>query len=187
VQTREDHRSRQPTTIAINVNVGLEPAAWQGFFGAVAAASAALAGLFFVAISLRPDEIGTHPVLRYRARSNLQNLLLILAISLIVLIPGQSAVVLGVELLLVVVLMTALGIAGAIQMYSRAERVLGGVHVRLAIALVSALFALAAGVSLIVGSGPGLYLDVPAIVFALPASGWMAWQVVFPPEMRLKS
>ena len=187
MQTREDHRSRQPTTIAINVNVGLEPAAWQGFFGAVAAASAALAGLFFVAISLRPDEIGTHPVLRYRARSNLQNLLLILAISLIVLIPGQSAVVVGVELLLVVVLMTALGIAGAIQMYSRAERVLGGVHVRLAIALVSALFALAAGVSLIVGSGPGLYLDVPAVVFALPASGWMAWQVVFPPEMRLKS
>jgi len=169
------------------VNVGLEPAAWQGFFGAVAAASAALAGLFFVAISLRPDEIGTHPVLRYRARSNLQNLLLILAISLIVLIPGQSAVVVGVELLLVVVLMTALGIAGAIQMYSRADRVLGGVHVRLAIALASALFALAAGVSLIVGSGPGLYLDVPAIVFALPASGWMAWQVVFPPEMRLKS
>ncbi len=126
-------------------------------------------------------------MLRYRARSNLQNLLLILAISLIVLIPGQSAVVVGVELLLVVVLMTALGIAGAIQMYSRADRVLGGVHVRLAIALASALFALAAGVSLIVGSGPGLYLDVPAIVFALPASGWMAWQVVFPPEMRLKS
>ena len=171
----------------IRVNVGLEPAAWQGFFGAVAAASAALAGLFFVAISLRPDEIGTHPVLRYRARSNLQNLLLILAISLTVLIPGQSAVVLGVELLLIVVLMTALGIAGAIQMYSRAERVLSGVHVRLAIALASALLALAAGVSLIVGIGPGLYLDVPAIVFALPASGWMAWQVVFPPEMRLKS
>ncbi len=169
------------------MNVGLEPAAWQGFFGAVAAASAALAGLFFVAISLRPDEIGTHPVLRYRARSNLQNLLLILAICLVVLIPGQTTLVLGLELLLVVVLMTALGIAGAVQMYSRADRVLGGVHVRLAIALASALFAMAAGVSLIVGSGPGLYLDVPAIVFALPASGWMAWQVVFPPEMRLKT
>jgi hypothetical protein len=173
---------RQADYDRIQMDVGLEPAAWQGFFGAVAAASAALAGLFFVAISLRPDQIGSHPVLRYRARSNLQNLLFILTISLAVLIPGQSALAVGVELLLVVILMTALGVAGAVRMYARADRVLGGVHVRLAIALTSAVFALAAGVSLIVGNGPGLYLDVPAIVFALPASGWMAWQVVFPPE-----
>jgi hypothetical protein len=30
------------------MSVGLEPASWLGFFGTVAAASAALAGLFFV-------------------------------------------------------------------------------------------------------------------------------------------
>jgi hypothetical protein len=170
----------------LQMNVGLEPNAWQGFFGAVAAASAALAGLFFVAISLRPNEISSHPVLRYRARSNLQNLLLILATSLVVLIPGQSSPVLGVELLLVMVLLTALGITGAVEMYRRADRVLAGVHVRLAIALLSSAFALGAGISLIVGSGPGLYLEVPSIVFALPASGWMAWQVVFPPEQLAK-
>jgi NAD(P)-dependent dehydrogenase (short-subunit alcohol dehydrogenase family) len=52
--------------------MGLAPNAWQAFFGAVAAASAALAGLFFVAISLHPNEIASHPVLRYKARANLQ-------------------------------------------------------------------------------------------------------------------
>ena len=49
-----------------------------------------------------------------------------------------------------------------------------------------AFLALAAGISLMAGSGPGLYLTVPVILYALPASGWMAWQVVFAPETRLK-
>jgi hypothetical protein len=169
------------------MGVGLEPAEWPGFFGTVAAASAALAGLFFVAISLHPEQVGSHPVLRYRARANLQNLLLILAISLAVLIPGQSAVVVGIEVVLFVVLMTILAFAGAVRMFRRADRVSSGVRLRLSVALMSSVLALAAGISLIVGSGPGLYLTVPVILYALPASGWMAWQVVFAPETRLKS
>jgi hypothetical protein len=112
---------------------------------------------------------------------------LILAISLAVLIPGQSALVVRVELVVVVVLMTALVLAGAVQMLRRADRVPGGVWMRLSLAFSSSILALAAGVSLIVGSGPGRYLDVPAILFAVPASGWMAWQVIFPPETRLRT
>jgi len=167
------------------VDIGLQPAAWHEFFALVGTASAALAGLFFVAISLHFREVEAHPVLRNRARLNLQALILFLAISMAVLIPGQSARLVGVELIVVIVVFLAIGFIGAADIRRNATSISGMVWIRLLmIGLLGVLgIGIGAGASLILGRGPGLYLDVPAIVVGLPMTGFMAWRVVFPPEL----
>ncbi|MDE3230595.1 MAG: hypothetical protein KGO05_12015 [Chloroflexota bacterium] len=64
---------------------------WQPFFTALAGASAALAGLVFVAMSLHPRPILNHPVMRARAFAAAFGFLLGVAWALIMLIPADSA------------------------------------------------------------------------------------------------
>ncbi len=165
------------------MDIGLQPAAWHEFFALVGTASAALAGLFFVAISLHFREVEAHPVLRNRARLNLQALILFLAISMAVLIPGQSARLVGVELIVVIVVFLAIGFIGAADMRRHATSISAVVWIRLLVIGLLGILGIGAGASLILGLGPGLYLDVPAIVVGLPMTGFMAWRVVFPPEL----
>lgn len=74
------------------------PGDWHDFYAALATAYAALLGLFFVAISLHPREVGEHPLLRSRARISLVGLAMLLVIALDCLLPQASVVALGVEL-----------------------------------------------------------------------------------------
>lgn len=46
------------------------------------------------------------------------------------------------------------------------------------------LLAVAAGVSLIVGKGPGLYLEAPMLVVAIPVVLFNVWSLLFAPELR---
>lgn len=64
---------------------------WQPFFMALAGASAALAGLVFVAMSLHPWPIVSNPVTRARAFAAALGFLLGVAWSLIMLVPARAA------------------------------------------------------------------------------------------------
>jgi modulator of FtsH protease len=64
---------------------------WQPFFMALAGASAALAGLVFVAMSLHPRPILSHPIMRARALGTAFGFLLGVAWALILLIPARTA------------------------------------------------------------------------------------------------
>ena len=73
-------------------------AEWSDLFVAAAGASAALAGLVFVAVSINIGPIVASPGLPDRALLTLLLLLGVLIVSLFGLIPGQSAESLGLEL-----------------------------------------------------------------------------------------
>src|SRR5688572_10733978 len=77
-----------------------DPSEWSDLFVAAAGASAALAGLLFVAISINLERILGEQGLPERALEAVLMLVAVLVISIICLIPGQSDGVLGTELFL---------------------------------------------------------------------------------------
>ena len=64
---------------------------WQPFFMTLAGASAALAGLVFVAMSLHPREILSQPVMRARAFAAAFGFLIGVTWALIMLLPARTA------------------------------------------------------------------------------------------------
>src|SRR5918997_3619186 len=74
---------------------------WTDFFVAGAGASAALAGLVFVAVSINIDRILRLPGVPDRALATVLLLLGVVLVSMVALIPGQSRTALGAELLVV--------------------------------------------------------------------------------------
>jgi modulator of FtsH protease len=71
---------------------------WSDFFAAEVGASAALAGLLFVAVSINLRQILKFPHLPTRALEALATLLCVLVISTFALVPGQTALVHGLEM-----------------------------------------------------------------------------------------
>ncbi|HYJ21317.1 MAG TPA: hypothetical protein VEW07_04770 [Solirubrobacterales bacterium] len=78
-----------------------DPSEWTDLFVATAGASAALAGLVFVAVSINLDRIIGEAGLPDRALETLLLLVTVLLVSIVGLIPGQSSGALGTELLFV--------------------------------------------------------------------------------------
>src|ERR1700729_1554307 len=74
------------------------PAAWTGFFSAEVGASAALAGLIFVAVSINLAQIVKQRQLVSRSAKALLSLMAVLFSSSLCLIPDLSRVILGYEL-----------------------------------------------------------------------------------------
>ncbi len=73
-------------------------AGWHDFFVAEAGASAALAGLVFVAVSINLARILQFPQLPARVLEGLVTLLTVLIVATFALIPGQRAQMLGIEI-----------------------------------------------------------------------------------------
>jgi hypothetical protein len=76
-----------------------DPSAWSDLFVATAGASAALAGLVFVAVSINIERILQFAGLPQRALQTVLLLLSVVLVSIIGLIPGQGNTALGAELL----------------------------------------------------------------------------------------
>jgi hypothetical protein len=122
----------------------------------VASASAALAGLLFVAISINLKQILAVRILSTRAGTALGALFVALVVSILILVPGQSRPVLGAELLVCAV-PTWLATTYRYVRVGRSEqqsRLAYGSDLTIAqLAVVPALYA---GVSLVAGAGGGL-------------------------------
>jgi modulator of FtsH protease len=69
---------------------------WDNFAVITGSAAGALTGLLFVAVSLNRDRIVGHPGLRAEAGQTLVLFILALLLSVILVIPGMSATVLGI-------------------------------------------------------------------------------------------
>ena len=72
---------------------------WESFFVAQVGASAAVAGLVFAGVSINLDKILKYAGLPGRALEALIVLKLVLVTSSLMLVPGQSTTLIGVELL----------------------------------------------------------------------------------------
>jgi hypothetical protein len=152
-----------------------DPTEWHDLFVAAAGASAALAGLLFVAVSINLERILQFEGLPERGLETVAMLLAVLLISLVGLIPGQSHVALGAEVLVLAVALVAF-IGRLPTKYTGPDEVpRSWVYTRWALRLVGTVPFIVAGVSLLAEAGGGLYWVVDGIVFAILAAVANAW------------
>jgi len=152
-----------------------DPAEWTDLFVAVAGAAAALTGLLFVAVSINLERILKFEGLPERALETLLFLVLALLASIVALVPGQSHVALGLELLFV-----SLVIGGVVMrlptLSTKDEDVeLAWVVARWTVRLAATVPFVVGGVSVLLESGGGLYWIVAGIVFAIIGAVSSAW------------
>jgi hypothetical protein len=152
------------------------PAAWSGFFSAEVGASAALAGLIFVAVSINLAQIVKQTQLVSRSAKALISLMAVLFSSSLCLIPELSRLILGYEL-------TALGVViwvgTTLAQYGAARRntYVGTKEKVFHVVLteLSAIPFVLGGLSLVRGSGGGLYWLAAGTVFSLANALFDAW------------
>jgi modulator of FtsH protease len=149
---------------------------WGELFLAEAGASAALAGLLFVAISINLAKILEVRGLVGRAGEAIVLLVAVLIVSTLMLVPDPPRVALGTELLVVGLL------AWSILVVIHAKAVRGRVGPsravlvgRVVMAQVAVLPFPVAGVSLLLQAGGGLYWLVPGVVLCLVVAVLNAW------------
>jgi modulator of FtsH protease len=148
---------------------------WETFFAAQAGASAALAGLVFVALSINLKEILAIPGLPGRAAEAIVLMVLPVFTGLVALVPNQSLRALGLEYLL-------LGIAAAALVsitLRSAHSVAAGRPTRefasRPVALLAVLPTVVAGALLVSGHIAGLDWQVAGTLLCLTAGIADAW------------
>lgn len=150
-----------------------EPEQWTELFVASAGASAALAGLVFVAVSINVERILQFPGLPERALSTVLLLLGVVIASILGLVPGQSPTTLGIELLV-----GGLVLSGAVAVLTTKARAGNGESHVLSAALTAGpgtVPYLIAGVSLIAEAGGGVYWVLAAILGGIVGGVLNAW------------
>lgn len=152
-----------------------QPAQWHDLFVATAGAAAALTGLIFVAVSINLPLILKLPTLPPRAAETLSVMIGLLLVSVLALIPGQGLTALGAEMLALGVVLAAVLLRTRLRLPRGAGDPLTWTVVPLVVILVGTLPTIAAGISLLVGGGGGLYWLVPGLVLGLAGAVLNAW------------
>ena len=153
------------------------PRDWHDFYVMAGGAAAALTGLLFVAMSLHSSAITRHPLYGGRAVATLISLMTILFISGAVLIPGQSALAVGIEVGL-------FALYRVIATYRLARRIRHSYFAGLSrgrrflettgVSIGNVLF-VASAVSLMVGAGGGFYILAAVMPLMFGWNGYVAW------------
>jgi modulator of FtsH protease len=154
------------------MNAAFNPDAWSNFFVAEAGASAALTGLMIVAVSINLTHILKTSALSGRAAETVGLLTGVLVLATLGMVPGQPLGVLGAEFA-AVGLVLAIGstiIRRQLGRHPKEPRLL-----REVIVYGASVPPILAGVSLIAGSGGGLYWLVPGVVVALVGCVLNTW------------
>jgi hypothetical protein len=152
------------------------PADWTGFFSAEVGASAGLAGLIFVAVSINLAQIVKETHLVSRSAKALLSLMGVLFASSLCLVPDMPRVILGWEL-------TALGVAiwagTTFSQYgaARKNRYVGTKtkFFHFVLTELSSIPFVIGGLSLVRESGGGLYWLAAGTVFSLANALFDAW------------
>ncbi len=150
--------------------------AWANFLVAQVGASAALAGLLFVGISINMNRILQFPVLTDRALEALTLLFTILIGASLLLVPGIGTLELGVEVLVTGAAAGAILSTLAFRVLRKTDRPWIRAH-RWETALTEVVVALylAGGVALIAIGSPGLFVVVPAILLSYLIAIEISW------------
>jgi modulator of FtsH protease len=156
------------------MSTGYDIAAWHELFGAEVGAAAALAGLLFVAISINLTRILAIAHLASRAGTGLAILVAVLVLSTLALVPGITDDWLGTGILVVAI---AVWIAPTSRLIRqrRGDRPLWRFIGDHALTQASLVPSIVGGVTLIAGSGGGLYWLVPAVAFSFVTAALNAW------------
>jgi hypothetical protein len=150
-----------------------DPSEWTDLFVAAAGASAALAGLLFVAVSINLERIIGEQGLPERALEAVLLLVAVLVVSLACLIPGQSQGVLGIELFAITAVLAFAVLKPIRGLPADAPR--GWLVSRWGLRLTGTVPLLIGSISVLIGDGGGLYWVVAGIVFAILSGIANAW------------
>ena len=151
---------------------------WDSFGVVVGAASGALIGLLFVAISVNTSRIARHPALHVVASRTLVLFAIPLVAAILVVTPRQADWALGTELIVLGVIagvaLILVGRGRRVDIDASPESRLARTLDRTSPTLSTSLLTAIAGVTLITGGG-GLYWLVPALILALVGGALNAW------------
>jgi hypothetical protein len=149
---------------------------WVEFGVALAGAAAVLAGLVFVSVSINLEKVLEIHGLPGRAGESIVMFAGVLILSICLLMPGQSRVALGVELLVGGALLLILLIVIALPGLNRPTRQpLSWRVTRILLALAASVPVIVAGVSLLAERGGGLYWLAAAFMLSFAAGIGNAW------------
>lgn len=154
--------------------IAYEADAWHEFFVMTGGASAALAGLLFVAVSLNHEQILKFPALPSLAAASITMLVSVVIVCCFGLAPGQRAALLGVELLVLGLVTASLLFVLIARSLSRLEHA-GWRLSRLLMTAISTIPMVVAGGSLIVERGGGLYWLLAGVVASVATATYNAW------------
>jgi hypothetical protein len=149
---------------------------WSGFFAAQVGAGAALTGLVFVALSINLKQILAGPGLPSRAAEALILLMQPVMVGAVTLIPGQSELALGIEILVIGV-PTWLQVTKMIWSARALLRELpfSKAATRIGFAETATLTTLVAGALLAGGVTQGLYVAAAALLICITDGVLDAW------------
>ncbi len=149
---------------------------WGNFFVAEVGASAALAGLMAVAISINLARILAFPQLPPRAAEALMMLTGALILASFGLIPGQPMRVFGAEVVVIGLVMMAVTIYNQMRSIPQAEGLtLFKKNMRAVVSAAATIPPVVAGILLMIGFESGLYWLAAGILISLAAGVWSAW------------
>jgi modulator of FtsH protease len=155
-------------------DAAFKAAPWRDLAVMLGGAAAALTGLVFVAASIQLKTLSRDASLRKRATSCLIVLFTVVAGAAAVLAP-QSARLIGIEILVIVVASAAMTIPGFRETARRGDRL---ARLPLLIAVPTILFGILGSVSLVVERGYGFYVAMPCLVISLGVTLALAWDVL---------
>jgi hypothetical protein len=155
----------------------VNPAAdWSNFLVTEAGASAALAGLIFVSISINLTKIIEYPDVASRAGEALSLLMGTLFICTVALAPNQPQKLLGAEFLIVGGLLWVLTVSLHVgQFRRRDQRPWWWLASRAFVCNCATLSLCIAGISLMLAHPSGMYWLIPGCVFSFVAATTIAW------------
>ena len=149
---------------------------WASYFTATTSASAALAGLIFVSVSLNLKKILSIKYLPGRAMGSLALLTNILIISSLCLVPQQTFFWLGIEILMLGATLWIIITRRHVNMFKNIEKEYKYYYLQnMFLTQLSAVPYLIAGVCLILKYDWGLYCLIPGITFSFIKSLIDSW------------
>lgn len=152
-----------------------DPSQWSDLFVATAGATAALAGLLFVAVSINLDRILAETGLADRALETVMMLLGALVVSIIGLIPGQSDGAVGFEIFFAGMLLAWMIVRLRLVYDPDVAVPRTWLISRWGIRALAVLPLILGGASVMTGDGGGLYWVAAGIVFAIVGAVANAW------------
>jgi len=158
----------------IGAVTGYDPSSWSDFSVAQAGASAALTGLLFVAMSINLDNILSTDGLPARAAETLVFLMNILLVSTLILVPQRGAL-LGAEILVVSGVVWISVVAGKVKAPPPEDDWRNAYYFNAVVGQVALIPFLICAVTLIAGSGGGLFWVVPGVILSLIVAVSNAW------------